>query len=58
MAADKSKAGSVSADENGPYTGKNPYAEGTAQFNAWAYLKSTVDADRRKGMDVTKPPKD
>lgn len=43
--------------ETGPYTGPNPFDEGTPAHDAWAYLKKTVDADRKAGIDVTKPKK-
>lgn len=53
MAAEKT-AGAAKAAEKGPFTGENPYDEGTPAWHGWAYLKSTVDADRAKGVDVTK----
>jgi len=41
----------------GPYTGPNPFDEGTPAWEGWEYLKSTVDKDRKAGIDVTKPKK-
>lgn len=58
MAAKKSSAASASSGaKKGPYTGENPFDEGTPAWHAWAYLKSTVDADRSRGIDVTKADK-
>jgi len=60
-AAKKSGAASTSAHaatraaaKSAPYSGQNPFDEGTPAWHAWAYLKSTVDADRARGIDVTK----
>lgn len=56
-AKEKSSASAPRAAAKGPYTGANPFDEDTPAWHAWAYLKSTVDADRARGIDVTKAEK-
>ena len=53
MAAQKTSS-AAKATAKGPYTGENPYEEGTPAWHGWEYLKATVDADRAKGVDVMK----
>lgn len=54
MAAKTSSAGSAAKAAKGPYTGENPHTEGTPAWHGWEYLKATVNADRARGIDVTK----